>query len=398
MSFENFFKDNFLKKFKSLFKKQPTYLLDSKYYPEYLSFNEFNCKKDQILSDLLSDFAQGKYYPQALHPILLPKPDGSSRLICIPSIQERLVQQIILEYIKEKYPAKYRLATDYDFSTRYEKAGAIAARCTALELRNLHSHVLKTDISAFFDNLDRKIIEQSIQEHINIPEIDFILKKIINIDIKLPAPNSVEPKDFHFLKSKKGKGIRQGMPISSFIASLYLFNFDTYMNENNIKYVRYADDLIVFCSSYKNAKVALDLIKEELKKIHLELPELEEGKKTQIVKNKPIDFLGLEFRYTGIKFKSYIPNTTFHKVNQKLLEYDSLNKNLRMKKYFYDVVQDIDYISNGYKAAFSDANNISELNNEINETKTRIFSKLMLSLGIKIHDLSARQKKFFFNL
>ncbi|WP_267459396.1 reverse transcriptase domain-containing protein [Acinetobacter radioresistens] len=92
---------------------------------------------------------------------MIPKPDGSLRLICIPSIQDRLVQQITLEYIREKYPDKYKLATDYDFSSKKEEGGAIRARCVALDFRNQYSHVLKTDISAFFDNLDRKIIKKN---------------------------------------------------------------------------------------------------------------------------------------------------------------------------------------------------------------------------------------------
>lgn len=398
MSFQEFFKENFLKKFRILFNRQPKYLLNTKYFPEYISFNEFDSRKEQILSSILLDFSDRKYSPQALHPILIPKPDGTSRLICIPSIQDRLVQQLILEYIKKEYPDKYKIATDYDFSSKKEEGGAIRARSVALDFRNQYSHVLKTDISAFFDNLDRKIIKKNVDNQIDIKDIDFLLEKIINIDIKLPSPNSIELREFEFLKSKKGKGIRQGMPMSSFLASLYLYDFDKFMNTQNIRYVRYADDLIVFCSSYKNAKQNLSLIKDELIKIHLTVPDLEDQTKTQIVKNKSIDFLGLEFRYTGTRFKSFIPNSTFEKVNLKLLNYDSLNKNIKRKKNFPEVIQDINYITNGYKAAFSDACNISELDKEITETKTQVFSKLMSSIGIDIKNLSSRQKKFFFSL
>ncbi|HCL59189.1 MAG TPA: reverse transcriptase, partial [Acinetobacter sp.] len=52
MDFQQFFKEHFFKKFRALFNKQPKYLLDIKYYPEYLSFNEFDSKKEQILSSL----------------------------------------------------------------------------------------------------------------------------------------------------------------------------------------------------------------------------------------------------------------------------------------------------------------------------------------------------------
>lgn len=79
--------------------------------------------------------------------------------------------------------------------------------------------------------------------------------------------------------------------------------------------------------------------------------------------------MGLEFRYSGNRFKSYIPNSVFKTINNKLDIYDSLNKNLKNKKDFSDVIQDIKYISNGYNSAFSDACNMSELQEEINHKK-----------------------------
>ncbi|MFC6053847.1 reverse transcriptase [Acinetobacter sp. Ac_877] len=398
MTFHDYIKENFIKSFFNLFNKQRFYLLNIKYYPEYLSFNEFNLNKEKILVELLDNLSKKNYSPQPLHPILMDKPDGSLRLICVPTIQDRIVQKLLLKYIKEHHKNKYILATNYDFSSKISEAGAIAARVKALELRNQYPFVLKTDISAFFDNLDRKLMKKNIEEKLNISEINFILEKIIKVDTRLKETELIGAKEIEFLKLKRGKGIRQGMPMSSFLASLYLYEFDTLMNDKKIPYVRYADDLVLFCSSRSEALKYLDLVREELKKIGLEIPPLEDKGKTNIFKNKPVDFLGLEFRYSGNRFKSYIPNSVFKTINNKLDIYDSLNKNLKNKKDFSDVIQDIKYISNGYNSAFSDACNMSELQEEINHKKIVIFSKLLKSLGLDIERLSARQKKFFFSL
>lgn len=398
MMFYDYVKENFINYFFKLFNKQRAYLLSTKYYPEYLSFNEFNLNKEKILVELLDNLSKKRYSPQQLHPVLMEKPDGSFRLICIPSIQDRIIQQLILKYIKHHHTAKYILATNCDFSSKLDDAGAIAARTEALKLRNKYPYVLKTDISAFFDNLNRQLIKKNVEVKLDIPELNFILDKMIKIDTRLKETESIGAKEIDFLKSKRGKGIRQGMPISSFLASLYLHEFDNFMIKKNIPYVRYADDLIIFCSSRKKALKHLDLVTEELEKIDLTIPSLEEQQKTKIVKNKPIDFLGLEFRYSGDKFKSYIPFSVFKEINNKFDVYDSLNKNLKNKKEFADVIQEIKYISNGYSAAFSDSCNISELQQEINNKKILIFSKLLTSLGIDMKLLSARQKKFFFGL
>ncbi len=377
MTFYDYVKENFIKSFFKLFNKQRPYLLNTKYYPEYLSFNEFNLNKEKILVELLDNLSKKNYSPQPLHPILMEKPDSSLRLICVPSIQDRIIQKLILKYIKEKHENKYILATNYDFSSKITEAGAISARIQALKLRNKYPYVLKTDISAFFDNLNRKLIKKNIEEKLDIPEINFLLDKIIKVDTRLKETESIGAKEIEFLKSKRGKGIRQGMPMSSFLASLYLYEFDNFMNQENIPYVRYADDLVIFCSSRMEALKYLDSVTEELKKIDLAIPPLEDKLKTKIVKNQPIDFLGLEFRSSGNRFKAYIPNSIFKTIHNKLDVYDSLNKNLKNKKDFSDVIQDIKYITNGYNSAFSDACNMSELQEEINNKKIVIFSKLL---------------------
>ncbi|MFW2757860.1 reverse transcriptase domain-containing protein, partial [Acinetobacter baumannii] len=116
----------------------------------------------------------------------------------------------------------YILATNHDFSAKISEAGAIKARTKALILRNQNPYVLKTDISSFFDNLDRRLAIKTVKEKLDIPEINYLLERIIKVETRFQKDNLNNEKENALLKSKKGKGIRQGMPMSSFLASLYL--------------------------------------------------------------------------------------------------------------------------------------------------------------------------------
>ena len=62
------------------------------------------------------------------------------------------------------------------------------------------------------------------------------------------------------LKVKRGKGIRQGMPIASLLASFYLQDFEAILAKANINYIRYADDLVVFANKREDIKNYFDLI------------------------------------------------------------------------------------------------------------------------------------------
>ena len=400
MTFIEYFKENFLKTFHILLKKQKSYSLENKYYTEYISFKEFDNQKEKIFHDLLDNLNKKQYFPSDLHPILIPKSDNSLRLICISSIQDKIIQKLILKYIREHHEDKYKISTKADFSSRKTEGGALRARVQALSYRNTYSHILKTDISSFFDNLDRNKIKENIVNYLQIPEIDFILNKIVDMDIRLPPKNSsgLTHEQYKLLSSKQGKGIRQGMPIASFISSLYLYEFDNFLQIRNINYVRYADDLIISCSSHNEAKSIYKDIIKELKKLHLDIPSLEDETKTKIVQNASIDFLGLDFEYTGSSFKSIIPLRVFNKVEEKLDAYDTLNKNIKSKRNFFDVIQELNYIRNGYNSAFSDAANINDLINLIDQEKVLIISKLLGSIGINVNNLSIRKKKFFFDL
>ncbi|WP_265596610.1 reverse transcriptase domain-containing protein, partial [Acinetobacter baumannii] len=136
------------------------------------------------------------------------------------------------------------MATNHDFSAKISEAGAIKARTKALILRNQNPYVLKTDISSFFDNLDRRLAIKTVKEKLDIPEINYLLERIIKVETRFQKDNLNNEKENALLKSKKGKGIRHGMPMSSFLASLYLHDFDNFIEKENIKCVRYADDLI----------------------------------------------------------------------------------------------------------------------------------------------------------
>ena len=236
MDFKTYVKDNFITTFNKLFRKQSPHLLTVKYYQDDLSFNEFNLKKEKILAEILNNLATKTYSPTALHPNFLEKSDGSLRLICIPSIKDRVIQKLLLKYIKEHHESKYILATNHDFSAKITEAGAIKARTRALSLRNQYPYVLKTDISSFFDNLDRRLAIKTVKDKLDIPEINYLLERIIKIETRLQKDNLNNEKENTLLKSKKGKGIRQGMPMSSFLASLYLHDFDNFITRNLPKF------------------------------------------------------------------------------------------------------------------------------------------------------------------
>ncbi|WP_410052242.1 reverse transcriptase domain-containing protein [Bradyrhizobium sp. SZCCHNS30582] len=99
----------------------------------------------------------------------------------------------------------------------------------------------------------------------------------------------------------RGRGLRQGMPLSPILANLVLSEFDAAFRRERIEMVRYADDLLVFFNSKRDARSGFEFVRTQLGRQGLTIPELgDDNSKTQIVAaEQPVYFLGLELAYSG---------------------------------------------------------------------------------------------------
>lgn len=399
MSFLDYVNENFESQFKTLKYKQNKFKRNIKYHSGYLSFDEF--EKDLLIhkENIVKFLARNAFRFDYLYPVILPKDATTFRMICVPSVKDRLIQQLILGYLKDEYPLKFNILKSADFASP-DRGGAKEARLRALELRNKYKYAIKTDISSFYDNINRKEMFEIFKRKIDILELNDIVEKVIKCDVSITpiAKESRVPEKINFINSKRRKGVRQGMPMSSILASLYLSDFDAILIAKGVPFVRYADDLLLFANKKSEAKKILIDIKVELDKIGLSIPDLKTNTKTRIVGKEPVIFLGLDVLYKGSSYVAVIPDSIFKDLSVKLNKYDSMSKNIKNNLGFSQVIQQINFICNGYMACFDDAENLYVMQKFIESEKKRVYIKILSGLKIDFNALSNRQKKFFFSL
>lgn len=250
----------------------------------------------RYLYPVWSRMASGSYFPKAVREVLIPKYDGTKRPLGIPTVCDRVAQMVIKQELEAEVEPHFSANS---FGYRPGRGALNAVEQCRIHCMG-HNWVIDLDIKGFFDNIDHRLMMRAVKR--------FTKKKHILLYVKRWLKAPVKKADGR-IEEKTGKGTPQGGVISPLLANIFLhFAFDVWFEEKypEMKYERYADDIIVHCKTYGMARGALEAIKRRLKICKLEVhPE-----KTKIVyckrhqKTRPacrvehvsFTFLGYEFK------------------------------------------------------------------------------------------------------
>ena len=224
---------------------------------------------DKQLYILWNRMASGSYFPQAVREIEIPKKDGKTRKLGIPTIRDRIAQQVIKNYAEQKIDGHFH-ANSYGYRPLKSSKDAIEqVRKNCLEI----DWVIDMDISKFFDEIDHELMLKAI----DAMKLESWVKMYVQrwLQMKVVKADGT-------MYDRGNKGTPQGGVISPLLANLFLhYGLDKWLEKNypQIKFVRYADDAVIHCKNKIEAEQILSAIKERMEQIGLRLNET----KTKIV-------------------------------------------------------------------------------------------------------------------
>lgn len=192
--------------------------------------------RDELLAELLA----GRYRPAAVKAMDIEKPTGGIRRLGMPTVQDRLIQQAIHRKLSPLWEVEF---SEHSYGFRPNRSAHDAVRAAQAHVRAGKSWVVDIDLKSFFDH----VCHDRLMHRIGCKVRDKRLLRLIGNYLRAPLrrPDGRE--------ESRRKGTPQGGPLSPLLANITLHPLDRELEKRGLSFVRYADDIAIFCSSERAA-------------------------------------------------------------------------------------------------------------------------------------------------
>lgn len=200
----------------------------------------------QNLELLRQELLTGQYRPTPVKRVEIPKSQGGTRKLGIPTVKDRLVQQALLQVLQPRFEP---LFSECSFGFRPERSAHDAVNKVKYYIDQGYSVVVDIDLEKFFDKVNHDILMGKIMTTIKDKRVLKIIRRFLQAGVLIDG-----------LVSKSEEGTPQGGPLSPLLSNIMLTTLDRELERRGLKFSRYADDCNIYVKSMRAGLRVMDSI------------------------------------------------------------------------------------------------------------------------------------------